>query len=90
MTGRGFTGTRNNDFELPIYVQVVAATPGTARKIASSNVLNELLGFSLPWTEEVRKRSGGGMWPIVNSNGATEAYLYPLSWAVTVQLHEIP
>ena len=87
-SGRGFTGVRHNDYELPVYIQVVAANPEVTRKIASSTVLDAMLGFSLSWTGEVRKLPGGGMWPIVNSNGATEAYLYPSSWAVTIQLHE--
>lgn len=86
--GRGFSGVRGNDYELPIYVQVVAAETTKARKIASGVVLDALLGFSLDWAGEVRKKSGGNMWPLVNSNGATEAYLYPSSWAITVQLHE--
>lgn len=86
--GRGFTGVRGNDYELPIYIQVVAAETTRARKLASGQVLDVMLGFSQDWTGEVRKKSGGNMWPLVNSNGATEAYLYPSSWAVTVQLHE--
>lgn len=88
VSGRGFSGVRYDDYELPIYVQVVAAEPTRARKLASGQVLDALLGFSQDWTGEVRKRPGGGMWPIVNSNGATEAYLSPSSWAVTVQLHD--
>lgn len=86
--GKGFTGVRGDDYELPIYIQVVSADTKVARKIASGQVLDALLGFSQDWTGEVRKKSGGNMWPIVNSNGATEAYLFPSSWAVTVQLHE--
>jgi len=86
--GRGFGGVRSNDYELPIYIQVVSADTTKARKLASGVVLDALLGFSQSWTGEVRKKAGGSMWPIVNSNGATEAYLFPSSWAVTVQLHE--
>lgn len=89
VSGRGFTGVRHNDYELPIYVQVVAADPTRARKLASGQVLDALLGFMQSWTGEVRKRPGGGMWPLVNSNGATEAYLVPSSWAITVQLAEV-
>lgn len=89
VSGRGFTGVRGNDYELPIYVQVVAAEATRARKLASGQVLDAMLGFMQSWTGEVRKRPGGGMWPITNSNGATEAYLVPSSWAVTVQLTEV-
>lgn len=88
VSGRGFTGVRGNDYELPIYIQVVAADVSKARKIRDGFVLDTMLGFSQAWTGEVRKRTGGGMWPIASSNGATEAYMYPSSWAVTVQLFE--
>lgn len=87
-SGRGFSGVRFNDYDLPIYIQVVAADPKVARKIASDSVLDAMLGLQTDWTDQVRKRPGGGMWPITNSNGATEAYLVPSSWAVTVQMAE--
>ena len=85
-SGRGFSGVRYNDYDLPIYIQVVAADTRVARKIASEGILSALLGLQTAWTGEVRKRPGGGMWPITNSNGATEAYLVPSSWAVEVQI----
>lgn len=85
-SGRGFSGVRYNEYDLPIYIQVVAADPRVARKIASEGVLSAMLGLQTAWTDEVRKRPGGGMWPIANSNGATEAYLVPSSWAVVVQI----
>lgn len=85
-SGQGFTGVRTNTYDLPIYVQVCAADAAIARKIASGNVLDALLGLKFSWTGELRKRPGGGMWPVVNSNGATEAYLFPSSWAIRVQL----
>lgn len=87
-SGRGFSGVRYNEYDLPIYIQVVAADPKIARKIASESVLDALLGVQFDWAGQVRKRSGGSMWPITNSNGATEAYLAPSSWAITVQLSD--
>lgn len=87
--GRGFTGVRTNTYDLPIYIQVCAADPSIAREIASRNVLDAMLGIKFPWTGELRKRPGGGMWPLVNSNGATEAYLVPSSWALRVQLNDV-
>ena len=87
-SGRGFTGVRTDTYDLPIYVQVCAADATVARKIASGTVLSALLGLTFSWTGQLRKRPGGGMWPLVNSNGATEAYLFPSSWAVRVQLNE--
>lgn len=84
-TGKAVAGVRHDDYELPVYIQVVAPQAKIARKLASRNVLDAMLGFSTAGTGEVRKRAGGGMWPILASNGATEAYLFPSSYAVTVQ-----
>lgn len=88
-SGRGFTGVRTNTYDLPVYIQVCGADPGVTRKVASGSVLSALLGLKFPWTGELRKRPGGGMWPLVNSNGATEAYLFPSSWAVRVQIADV-
>lgn len=88
--GNGFAGVRNDDYELPIYVQAISPQPNIARKIANDQVLSSLLGLSMDWTGEVRKRPGGGMWPIIASNQATEAYMFPVSFAVTIQLTEVP
>lgn len=88
-SGRGFTGVRTNNYDLPIYVQVCAADSTVARRIASGVVLNTLLGMTGPWTGELRKRPGGGMFPVTNSNGATEAYLFPSSWACRVQIADV-
>lgn len=84
--GQTFTGVRTFDYELPIYIQVCSANARMARQIAGGVVLDAMLGLSFQWTGEVRKRPGGGMFQITQSNGATEAYLFPSSWAVTVQL----
>lgn len=86
VSGRGFTGVRTNTYDLPIYVQVCASDATVARKIASGNVLDALLGLTFSWTGQLRKRPGGGMFPVTNSNGATEAYLFPSSWALRVQI----
>lgn len=87
-TGQAVAGVRHDDYELPVYIQVVAPVAKVARTLANRNVLDAMLGFSTEGTGEVRKRPGGGMWPILASNGATEAYLFPSSYAVTVQLLE--
>lgn len=88
--GQGFAGVRNDDYELPIYVQAVSAEPKIARQIAGSKILSSLLGLKNDWTGQIRKRPGGGMWPILSSNQATEAYVFPVSFGVTVQLTEVP
>lgn len=84
--GDTLVGVRTYDYELPIYVQAVASTPKVAREVAYRNVIDTMLGFKTDYTGEIRKRPGGAMWPITESSGATEAYLFPVSFAVTVQL----
>ena len=87
--GKTFTGARDYDYELPINIQVIAAEPEVARKLASGAVLSTMLGATFPWTGEVRKRIRGQMYPITSSNGATEAYMFPSSWGVVIQMTEV-
>lgn len=75
-----------DDYVLPIYVQSVAGDPKTARRLANK-AIRVLLAQDYPWSGSVRKRPGGGMWPIVQTDGSTEAYMMPASFAVTVQMH---
>ena len=86
--GRGLISNRYDDYELPIYIQCVAGDAKGCRKMASQ-VYDALLGYKASWTGQVRKRPGGLMWPLLASNGATEAYMFPTSFAVTVQLAEV-
>lgn len=85
--GQGFSGTRYNDHELPIYFQSVAPTAEIASATAD-RVVDVMLGADFKFTGQVRKRPGGGMFPIVESNAATEAYQFPSSFAITVNLLE--
>lgn len=88
-TGNNLAGVRYSDYDLPIYAQVIAGTPQIAREIAYKKVLDALTGMDFQWTGEVRKRSGGAMWPLISSNGATEAYMFPVSFGVTVQMTDL-
>lgn len=85
--GKTFAGNRYDDYDLILYTQVVGADPKNVRTIASENVMDALLGFEAKWASHIVKRPGGGMWPIVQSNGATEAYMFPGSWAITFQMN---
>lgn len=80
-----FGGPRYDDYEQVIYIQAVAPEPGIARKM-SNKLWDLFLGSSAPWTGSVRQRSGGAFLPMVNSNNATEAYVMPSSFGVSVQL----
>lgn len=87
--GTGFEGVRFNDYTFPFQIQVIAADPVKARKIACGQLFNAALGFSTSFTGEMEQRPGGQMFSITTSNGATEAYQYATSWGITVQLTEI-
>lgn len=82
---RGLIGVRHDDYELPIRIQAQAPDAKMASDMAD-HVLDVALGFSSDYTGEVRKRPGGGMFSIVNTNGATECYTFPVSFAVTLQM----
>lgn len=84
--GRAYSmaGPRWDDYETPIYVQVVAPESDIARRLGNK-VRDVLMGESVPWSGSIRKRPGGGMFPLVASNGATEAYIMPASFGVLIQ-----
>lgn len=84
---RGLSGVRNDDYELPIRFQALAPDPAMASDMADG-IIDKILGYTSEQTGEVRKRPGGGMFSIVNTNGATECYTFPVSYAVTVQMLE--
>ena len=79
-----FTGPRGDDYILPIYTQAIAGDPRIARRVANK-IRDVMLGEDFPWTGNIRKRAGGGMFPIVSSNAATEAYVFPASFGLTIQ-----
>lgn len=82
---RSMAGVRGDDFFLPIYTQSIASEPAIARKI-SNKLVNVFLGETFEWAGTVRKRPGGGLWPIVNSNNATECYMQPASFSLVLEL----
>ncbi|QDK01307.1 tail terminator [Microbacterium phage WaterT] len=77
-------GPRGDDYILPIYVQCIAPEVGIARQL-QNKILDVMLGAGFPWSGNVRKRPGGGMYTMTNSNSATEAYTFPASFGLTVQ-----
>lgn len=79
-----FGGVRTADYALPVYVQSVGPTPKIARQI-SNRVKDQMLGLDFDWTSEISKRAGGGVFDMVASNGATEAYVAAASFTVTMQ-----
>lgn len=79
-----FIGPRYDDYQLPFYTQAVSANARTARRLANK-MNNIMLGSDHPFSTNVRKRFGGGVWPVIGSNQATEAYLFPASFGVGFQ-----
>jgi len=83
-----FVGPRGDDYSLPVYLQMVVPVPSIGRKLRS-RAIDLFLGASFDWAGAVRKRVSGGQFPIKNSDGAVEAYLYPASFGILIQLHTI-
>lgn len=82
--GKSFVGPRGHDYQMPIYTQAIAPEPGIARRI-QNKVVDVLLGEGFAWSGQIEKRPGGPMFPMTNSNGATEAYTAPSSFGLLVQ-----
>lgn len=83
-TGKSFIGPRGHDYDMPIYVQCIAPEPKIARQL-QNKLVNVLLGISFDWSGNMAKRPGGGMFPMTNSNSATEAYVSASSFGLPVQ-----
>lgn len=85
-SGRGFAGVRFDDYELPVYVQVVAGDSRVARLIALDTVLDALIGFSMEGASEMVQRTGGSIFVMTQSTEASEAYVFPMSFSFTFQM----
>ena len=81
-----FVGPMGDDYVLPIYIQIIAGNMSDAQKI-SNKTLFGFLGQSFPWAGQVEKRVSGAVFPILNSDGATEAYMAPLSFGLPINLN---
>lgn len=75
----------NDDYVMPIYIQAVAHDAKTARGLGN-DLTRKLLGATLSYGGQIRKRPGMGMFTINASTGAVEAYQQPVSFGITVQL----
>lgn len=86
---RSFAGPVGDDYQLPIYVQVVAGSPSSCRA-GANRIIEAFLGEDFPWSGSVRKRPGGALFPIEGTNAGTEAFIFPLSFGLLVQLSVTP
>lgn len=82
---KSMIGPMGHDYFLPFRTQVVAGDAGVARRIAN-RITMAIIGASFPWSGSVTKNRAGGMWPLVNSNNAVEAYIFPAGFEVLIQL----
>lgn len=83
--GKSMIGPWGHDYVLPIYMQVIAPTPKVARQLGNK-LVRVLIGANFDWAGQIRQMSGGPILPITQSNGATEAYMQPMSFGVVIQL----
>lgn len=88
--GKTFCGVRHDDYVLPIYIQVVGPDATKVEEVAYGDILDAMLGYGTDWTSGVEQRPGGALYPMTQSNGATEAYVYPLSFGLTFQMNPTP
>lgn len=88
-TSHSMVGPEGDDYRIPVYVQCVSGDAREARRFANK-IVTLLLGATFPWAGQVRKRPGGGMWSLVTSDPATEAYQFPASFSITAQYHTEP
>lgn len=83
-----FAGPRGDDYSLPVRWQAVVPEPPMGRAIRGMGI-DKFLGASFPWAGNIRKRVSGGQFPLKSSDGAVEAYLYPASFGIVVQMETI-
>lgn len=79
-----FMGPRGHGYILPFSTQAVAAEASIARLIGNK-ITDILLGASVAHSGSIYKRPGGRLWPLVSSNGATEAYQMPSDFGIPIQ-----
>lgn len=84
-----FVGPRGDDYVIPLYLLCVAPTPAIARGLRNRGI-DLFLGQSFEWAGQIRKRVGGGIYPMKKSDGTTSAYIAPLSFGLVCQLVTIP
>lgn len=80
-------GSRGDDYVLPIYTQAIASNATISRRMGSQ-MNNVILGVGFDWAGDVRKRSGGAMFPIVASDGSAEGYQSPASFGLLIQFDD--
>lgn len=80
---RSMAGARGDDYQIPFYVVCIAGEASLARRLYN-RLLDHVLGKGFRWTGDVRKRPGGAMFTMTQTDASTEAYAFPASFSVLI------
>lgn len=83
-----FGGAATGTYWQPFNFQVVGPDAEIVRKIAN-RMQFLMLGFSVPFGGEVKKRMGGRLLSGANNDGTGQFYVFPASFGVKVGLFEV-
>lgn len=81
---KSMASVTGDDHTLPLRIQAVGPTPKVTRQLWS-RTLELLLGKQFTWTGETRKRPGGALFPIANTDNSTEAFSFAASFGIPIQ-----
>lgn len=84
---RAMSGAFDDDYRLPMYLTVIGPTMESARKIYNGIIL-KFLGKTFDWAGQIRKTAGGGSYGGKSSTNGTEAYAFPATFTLAIQLSE--
>lgn len=85
---RNMASSLHHDYRLPFFISVVSPDTASGRAIANKLQV-KLLGWGTDWTGQVEKRSGGLIYSLPAQMPSEEAYVFPASFEVTIQVAEI-
>lgn len=86
---RAMSGAFDDDYRLPLYITVIGPEAGVTRKVYNRLILS-FLGKTFDWAGQIRKTGGGGSYSATSSTGGTEAYAFPATFTLGIQLAETP
>lgn len=89
-----FVGPMGDDYMLPIYLKIVVAGDQSETGVPLGQLLYDrciqrFLGAHFDWAGQIRKRVGGDSIPIKSDTGAIEAMVFPVSFALGIQLAQV-
>jgi hypothetical protein len=82
---KSMAGARGNAHDLPVRFYAVAPTAKIARQVRGK-LTDKFTGFMPAHCAELRKRGGGGLFTMVDNNGAIVAYVATVSFRTSLTL----